>query len=65
MIIVAIGVLRAMCISLPYQFGICEVTESTEQKNPEKKKHEGRLFMAWMLLELPTMLRVIICKINK
>lgn len=39
-IIVAIGVLRAMCISLPYQLGISEVTESTGGGGggePEKK----------------------------
>jgi len=51
-----------MCISLPYQLGICEVSESTEQKTMKKIKHDGRLFMTLMLLELTTMLRMNICK---
>jgi hypothetical protein len=52
-----------MCISLPYEPGICEVTVSTEKQI--LKKRQGRLFMAQMLSELPTMLTINICEINK
>jgi hypothetical protein len=41
----------AMCISLPYQLGICGVNESTEQKNPEKKNihthTQGKTLHGW------------------
>jgi hypothetical protein len=51
--------LRAKCITLSYQLGVREITESTEQQTMKTNKKQGeRLLMAWMLPELPTMLTV-------